>query len=119
MTYQPTPQELQTYKKIIPGKRIYQTDHEALDKLQPGEYMLFDNPYTSKKSWYGVCPTETNEDPHSPFFHPVLCNLDAHSVVEHENGTITVSPSILVTRRIDEPQLWHGYLQQGVWKELR
>lgn len=41
-----------------------------------------------------------------------LCN---HSVVEHNDGTITVSPSILVAQR--HPISWHGYLKQGVWSE--
>lgn len=42
-------------------------------------------------------------------------NLAAHDVVEHEDGTITVSPSILVSDHTGE--LWHGYLERGVWRE--
>lgn len=42
-------------------------------------------------------------------------NLGAHDVTEHEDGTITVTPSILVSNR-DGP-LWHGYLTRGVWRE--
>lgn len=43
-------------------------------------------------------------------------NLGGHTVVEHEDGTITVSPSILV----DQPshRAWHGYLERGVWREV-
>lgn len=37
-------------------------------------------------------------------------NLSSHEVVEHEDGTITVSPSILMA--------WHGYLERGVWREV-
>ena len=37
--------------------------------------------------------------------------LSDHEVVEHEDGTITVSPSILM------PGVWHGYLEHGVWRE--
>jgi len=37
-----------------------------------------------------------------------------HEVVEHEDGTITVSPSILITA---EGQ-WHGYLEKGIWREV-
>ena len=33
-----------------------------------------------------------------------------HEVVEHEDGTITVSPSIL------GPE-YHGFLERGVWRE--
>jgi hypothetical protein len=39
-------------------------------------------------------------------------------VVEHEDGTITVSPSILVsTSRDGKPlEVWHGFLERGVWR---
>lgn len=38
--------------------------------------------------------------------------LEVWEVTEHEDGTITVSPSIL-----DAPSGWHGYLERGVWRE--
>lgn len=41
-------------------------------------------------------------------------NLSRHDVEEHEDGTITVSPSILVTAR-GMPRR-HGYLRRGVWE---
>ena len=45
-------------------------------------------------------------------------NLTNHQVTEHEDGTITVSPSILVTfPGTDWPQ-WHGYLEHGVFREV-
>ena len=44
-----------------------------------------------------------------------LGNLAAHQVEEHEDGTITVSPSILVT---GHDMTWHGYLERGVWREV-
>lgn len=50
-----------------------------------------------------------------------LGNLANHTVTEHEDGTITVSPSILVstTRPKDgnSVQLWHGFLERGIWRE--
>jgi hypothetical protein len=47
-------------------------------------------------------------------------NLSAHSVDEHADGTITVSPSILVHRGTGEyhGDEWHGYLERGVWREV-
>lgn len=39
-----------------------------------------------------------------------------HTVVEHEDGTITVSPSILFEGVVPE-EGWHGYLEKGVWRE--
>lgn len=49
----------------------------------------------------------------------LLANLVAHTVREHEDGTISVRPgdgssnSILVQRRPEES--WHGYIEHGVW----
>jgi hypothetical protein len=43
-------------------------------------------------------------------------NLSQHEITEHDDGTITVSPSILI-RRPPEGE-WHGYLEHGVWREV-
>ena len=45
----------------------------------------------------------------------MLGNLGSHQVQEHEDGTITVSPSILVSGAPSES--WHGYLERGIWRE--
>lgn len=42
-------------------------------------------------------------------------DVSRHEVTEHEDGKITVSPSILVSDHTG--QLWHGYLERGVWRE--
>jgi hypothetical protein len=42
-----------------------------------------------------------------------LGNLGNHDVTENEDGTITVSPSILVSDHTGE--LYHGYLTNGEW----
>ena len=46
-------------------------------------------------------------------------NLDSHEVLLHEDGTITVSPSILVSGFNFGPVRleWHGFLERGVWRE--
>jgi hypothetical protein len=46
-----------------------------------------------------------------------LGNLNGHQITEHEHGTITVSPSILVSVGKAERQAWHGYLERGIWRE--
>lgn len=46
----------------------------------------------------------------------MLGNLSGHQVTEHEDGTITVSPSIL-TQSQHQGKTWHGYLEKGVWRE--
>lgn len=46
--------------------------------------------------------------------------LVEHKVIEHTDGTITVSPSILVSvpRKGEKSlELWHGYLKKGIWRE--
>lgn len=43
-------------------------------------------------------------------------SLARHEVVEHEDGTITASPSILVTLA-HRGLSYHGYLERGVWRE--
>lgn len=37
-----------------------------------------------------------------------------HTVIEHEDGTITVSPSIDFSKRT--PGAFHGWLERGVWR---
>ena len=63
----------------------------------------------SDGSWYGIPPE-----------HPeLLAGLRNHQVIEHEDGTITVSPSILVWYEgADYREQWHGYLERGIWREV-
>jgi Family of unknown function (DUF6527) len=41
-------------------------------------------------------------------------SLRNHEVEEHEDGTITVSPSILIDQG---DKKWHGFLKKGEWSE--
>ena len=43
--------------------------------------------------------------------------ISSHAVTEHEDGTITVSPSILMDFGA-HGVTWHGYLERGVWREV-
>ena len=54
--------------------------------------------------WYACAPGEH------------MGSLAAHVVTEHEDGTITVRPSILITAGKNLP-LWHGHLERGIWRE--
>lgn len=40
---------------------------------------------------------------------------DEHEVEEHDDRTITVTPSILTSAGPRFPS-WHGYLKRGVWR---
>ncbi len=48
-----------------------------------------------------------------------LATLRGHKVEEHEDGTISATPSILTTGHNDkgEQVTRHGYLTRGIWKE--
>jgi hypothetical protein len=58
--------------------------------------------------WHGVTPTG------------LLCNFVMHKVTEHQDGTISVSPSIRATGYSEAygRHTWHGYLEHGVWREV-
>lgn len=80
------------------GKRLDRPDDSI---PQPGEYGKGSN-----GNWQ-CCPPEHPEH---------LGNLSNHQVIEHEDGTITVSPSILITHWREGA--WHGYLERGIWREV-
>ena len=77
------------------GRRVH-IDKEFV--LEPGDYGIRNG------IWY--CKTPNG----------FIGNLNQHNVVEHKDGTITVTPSILVSD--DQKELWHGYLTKGVWRVL-
>lgn len=76
------------------GQRV-NPDNKKNFGFNKGEYGILDG------IWYACTP------------NGLLGNLSKHEVTEHEDGTITVSPSILVTGDGE----WHGYLEHGVWRE--
>jgi len=70
---------------------------KALFDGPPGGYMP-----ASEEGWWWV---------RDPAGYIGQVSPDLHSIVVHEDGTITVSPSILGTH-------WHGFLERGVWREV-
>ena len=84
------------------GQRKY-PDADGELRLGEGEYGK--NPHDGQ--WYA----------RPPGHH--LGGLANHDVVEHDDGTITVSPSILITAYEDDcAVVWHGYLERGVWRQV-
>lgn len=75
------------------------------DLPQPGQYGK------DSGGWYG-CPPQTLPDDGLP----MCAALGNHQVIEHEDATITVSPSILITHWTGRQ--WHGFLERGVWREI-
>lgn len=93
------------------GRRVYlgpdggaDCDADLID-LELGDYAK-----DSHGVFYACVPDER--------FEPgcFLANLANHEVIEHEDGTITVSPSILVN--VPGIGQWHGYLRKGIWETL-
>jgi len=70
--------------------------------LKPGEY----GKHGRDGNWY-CCPPGRED-----WF---IGNLQAHQVTEHEDGTITAAPSILIK---SWNGTWHGYLERGVFREV-
>lgn len=82
---------------------------QAFPRLQSGDYGR-----DLDGLWYCVPP---GKEP----FSWMGCLGDGtthHKVTEHEDGTITVTPSILIhSPRTGKGEKWHGYLERGVWRE--
>jgi hypothetical protein len=70
---------------------------------EPGDYGRWNG------TWY--CKTPSNAEGNS-----FLGNLSGHDVREHEDGTLTVSPSILVSEGRADREVWHGFLERGIWR---
>jgi hypothetical protein len=75
------------------------------EKRQPGDYckVTSDDPAATDRTVWYIC------DPNG-----WVGRLVNHTVTEHEDGTITVSPSILDPR----PGGWHGWLERGEWRSV-
>lgn len=76
------------------GNRVYVNEHGKLPPMRPGEYGQ-----TSAGDWWAVLPDGT------------FGRLTDHTITEHDDGTISVEPSIYFDDK------WHGYLTRGVWAE--
>lgn len=100
------------------GKRVDDVPDstEPHPRLKAGEYRRVLAPLDPY--WECAVPTENNEDG----FSSDIGSLRLHEIEEHEDGTITVSPSILLKMPVDggarEIEVWHGYLERGVWRSV-
>ena len=89
---------------VLQGKRV--EDFVAPHLLKPGEYTKIpeqrENYYWPGKPYWYVCHPDGSRG-----------ILVTHAIIEHDDGTITVSPSILCLGG----NKWHGFLEKGVWRE--
>lgn len=96
----------------ITGRRVHDQS-ERMHSFEPGDYGKLDD-----GNWYCRAPWQHAPGDYGPRMQGNLAN---HEVVEHEDGTITVSPSILINTTWGpdrSPYRWHGFLQAGIWTTL-
>ena len=115
--------------ETLQGRRLPDTKEDELPllygELKPGDYWkLLDcetgepvvvndrSTNLTKTAWWVMFP--------SPDGRMLIANLRAHTVREHEDGTISVRPgdgssnSILVGLMPDMG--WHGYIEKGIFR---
>lgn len=117
---------------LTPGRRVQPNEHGWFNgTLEPGDYVRIapvraadGREFTAEErdAWwtkpYWICE--------SPNGHGG--SLANHTIVEHEDGTITVHPSIAIRHKkpgthaekyedIVWEELWHGFLERGIWRE--
>lgn len=85
------------------GRRLPDRAGFKLDGLERGDYVKV--MYDGRSEWYCLAPAIGGG---------AVGNLNNHDITEHEDGTITVSPSILIHGQDG----WHGYLTKGTWREV-
>lgn len=81
----------------VAGERVHAAEPHL---LKPGQY----GKWAQDGCWYAVPPGTD-----------LLAGLAKHQVTEHDDGTISVAPSILV--RGGARGSWHGFLERGIWRE--
>lgn len=88
---------------------------QALYADPPGGYLLLRNADDVPRQ--GVRPHSVALWFRDPAGHVGRVIDSVHQIVEHEDGTVTVAPSILATTGAHGHD-WHGYLERGVWREV-
>lgn len=82
------------------GRRLPDGNHDY-DLVQPGDYWRPEYGGRQPSEWWFRDPLGA------------MGRITKHSVEEHEDGTITVRPSILCDR--PGQSSYHGWLTRGVW----
>ena len=73
--------------------------HKEPHQLERGEWTWWDDGYFAR------CPDGG------------VANLKSHKCIIEADGSLTVSPSILITGGSEHSRTqWHGFLEKGVWR---
>ena len=98
---------------ITPGVRA--DDARPPWNLKPGEYCVRVDADTGQRVAWVRLPNGNGP-----------ARLEGWDLTEHDDGTITTSPSILAhahrgvsedDETVEYPE-WHGYLERGAWREV-
>lgn len=103
------------------GRRVEPDENGHITfRMEPGDYCKVDP--VRKGDGQEFTEEEKGQWWNKPYW--VCCSpnghggsLANHDITEHEDGTITVSPSILI-RDSKGNELWHGFLERGVWRSV-
>jgi hypothetical protein len=96
----------------MPGRRVFPGEDGRL-RLAPGDFGKdLSGVWHARPPTMEIAGLEKQQ-------HPLGGNLQLHKVVDHPDGTITVSPSILIEYPYGNHAVkWHGYLERGVWRRV-
>lgn len=88
---------------LTQGRRLADRSLDELfrEEFEPGDYCLIDGVVWARE----------------PRGNSALMRLDGWETTVHEDGNISLSPSIFVNKDRDPPG-WHGFLERGVWREV-
>lgn len=94
----------------VQGQRVMPNDDGYLDPAEinkPARYgrATAERVRDSRAGWWEVT---------TPDGHVGSLNPEVHKIEEHDDGTITVSPSLDMSKR--HPGGWHGYLRRGIFE---
>ena len=95
------------------GRRI--ADGSSIDAVtEPGDYLLL----PSREAIWCMLPNGVvNRIPVTESAHYAGSDV-RWQMTEHEDGTITVSPSINLHPTPGMHDGWHGFLERGVWRSV-
>lgn len=105
--------------QVTQGRRVYPDSEGKCHFTQPGDYGL-----TAPGEWKVRLPNWTDEvlgrwtGGGGP--KEFCVSISHHAKTENDDGTLTVSPSILwgPDYCMEPTMAWHGFLERGVWREV-
>ncbi len=93
------------------GRRL--PDDASIADMEPGDYLLRSG---RRMVWLRL---PNGAQANLPVSESTATDARTWFLVEHEDETLTLSPSIwLHPSPPADPAGWHGYLERGVWREV-